>query len=202
MYHSSLIQRAEEDETNRRSSNGASQNLGPYNARSPTKTDFPQPVYGTQSPVHSRHSYSNSSYHPSSAQPLPLPLASPTHIHPVSPLNAAPTRSGTAYSSEYQSTPRDKLSGNYYDPTFESRSERRPSDSSVWHNGHPPQVRILFPSREQKINSIRANRIEIHTTDPTRQLSRHNITTANTCLQSTRTLAPGHQYHIRIHRVA
>lgn len=135
MYHSGLMQRPEDDET-RRSSNGASQNLGPYNARSPTQTDFPpQPVYhGTQSPVHSRHGYGNSSYLPlQSTVPLPLPLSSPTRLHPTSPLNA------TQYSSEYQSVPREKLSGNYYDPTFESRNERRPSESNAaWHNGPPP----------------------------------------------------------------
>lgn len=130
----SVMQRQEEERE--RGGNGAGQNLGPSYARSPTQTDYPQPAF-TQSPIHSRPSYSNSSYPPSAAVPLPLPLSSPTHIarHPTSPL----TTTHATYSSEYQSTPRDKLTSNYYDPTSDS-SERRPSESAVWYNGHPPPV--------------------------------------------------------------
>ncbi len=141
MYHSTVMQRSteeEEDGTRRERMNGAisSNTRPPYDPRSPTQTDFNSPFSPTNG-THSRPQFNNQ-YHPPTPAPLLMPSGSHVPGPPPSPrASAAPS----AYQADYQPAPRDKTTGNYYDPTSDS-SERRPSENAGWNEGNSqtPQV--------------------------------------------------------------
>ena len=139
-YRSTVLQRPAEDEEERvrreRMDGASNSNTRPYHARSPTQTEFHPPYSPTNG--HPRPQFNNP-YHPPTPAPLPMPTIAASHI-PGPP--ASPRALTTPYSNDYSSTPREKPTSNYYDPTSDS-SERRPSDNSSWHEAqsHTPQVR-------------------------------------------------------------
>lgn len=113
----------------------------PFDARSPTQSDFhPPPPPFSPSNGHPRPHFNNP-YHPPTPAPLPMPAPSHAHLSgpPASPrvVTAPP-----AYASEYPPAPRDKPTTSYYDPTSDS-SDRRPAEGSSWHHSQSrtPQVR-------------------------------------------------------------
>ncbi len=123
MYHSTVMQRPDEEEEAGRPGrdriNGASSsNTRAYNASSP------QTVHSTYSPTNGTRSQFNNPYHPTTPANLPMPTTS-SHISgpPASPRTVTAPQ---PYQSDYQPAPRDKPTSNYYDPTSDS-SERRPS---------------------------------------------------------------------------
>jgi DNA helicase INO80 len=141
MFHATVMSRAttdEEDEASRRERmNGSiSSNTRPayLNPRSPTQTDFNSP-YSPTNGNHPRPQF-NSPYHPPTPAPLPMPQGA--HI-PGPPASPRTLTAPAAYQSDYQPAPRDKSTGNYYDPTSDS-SERRPSEGGGWSESKP-QVR-------------------------------------------------------------
>jgi hypothetical protein len=159
MYHSAVMQRPEEedDDPRRERMNGASSsNTRPYHAPqpgpapSPTQTDFHSP-YSPTNGSHPRPQFNNP-YHPPTPAPLPMPTA--THV-PGPPASPRTLTAPSAYQSDYQPAPRDKPTSNYYDPTSDS-SERRPSESAGWNEGHTPQVPALHegPNSENFTNVI------------------------------------------------
>jgi DNA helicase INO80 len=153
LYHSTVMQRpVEEDEegVRRERMNGAS-NSNTY-TRSPTKPDFRSPYSPTNS--HPRPQF-NDPYHPPTPAPLPMPTTSHIPGPPASPRTlAAPS----TYGSEYQPTPRDKPTSNYYDPTSDS-GDRRPAENTPWREApsHTPQVRDGGDSYENSVAYQMAN---------------------------------------------
>jgi hypothetical protein len=181
-YHATVMQRPdEEDEGARREReriNGTSSSNtrpGPYDARSPTQTDFHfSPPNGT----HPRPQFNNP-YHPPTPTPLPIPTGS--HIPRPSP---SPMTGGlpSTYQNEYQ-PPRDKPTSNYYDPTSDA-GVRPPAENSGWNEGHAqtPQVRkIIFTLRETLLwygeLLTSCNRVENNTSINQHQQNRPSITT-------------------------
>lgn len=123
-----------------------------YDGRSSTQAQFTGPP--TFSPTKSqprRPSFSNNQYHP----PTPVQLPPPNSGHAASDLSPSISTPTPYQGSEYHSVPRDKPTGNYYDPTSD-KSEIRSSSDSAWHNGHnpPPQVRLLTQGTSTIINSL------------------------------------------------
>ena len=150
LYHSTVLQRpVEEDEegVRRERMNGASNS----NTR-PPQPDFRSPYSPTNS--HPRPQFNNP-YHPPTPAPLPMPTTAHTPGHPASPrTSAAPS----AYASEYQPTPRDKPTSNYYDPTSDS-GDRRRTENTSWNEApsHTPQVRDDGDSYENFVTYQIAN---------------------------------------------
>jgi hypothetical protein len=145
-FHSTVMQRPQEDEDERlrreRMNHVANQNspLPLYAGPSPTQALYNGPSsYSPTKSLPRRPSFSKQ-YHPST----PVQLPPPGSIHRA-PSEASPLISTPApyQNSEYHSAPRDKPTGNYYDPTSDS-SEARPADPAR-HNGHnlTLQVRSL-----------------------------------------------------------
>src|SRR5271163_4400292 len=101
MYHSKVMQRPKEDEEDgvrRERMNGASSsNARPYNAGSPTRTEF-HPQFSPPNGTHPRPQFNNP-YHPPT--PAPLPMPTPSHI-PGPPASPLALTAPSAYQPEYQ----------------------------------------------------------------------------------------------------
>jgi hypothetical protein len=155
MYHSTVMHRPKDDDEERArrerimenatttstsssittTTTNANANPHPFDARSPTQSDFHPPFSPTNG--HPRPQFNNP-YHPPTPAPLPMPAGAHIPGPAASPhvVTAPP-----AYASEYPSAPRDKPTSSYYDPTSDS-GERRPAENSHWHEtrARTPQV--------------------------------------------------------------
>jgi len=157
MYHSTVMQRPDEEEERIREESARRDRINHQNGASrsnprpsPTQqSDFHHPPFASTNGSHPRPSLNNNSYHPPPPTPasLPMPTSTPTPASQISAPPASPRTLTTPapYSGDYQPVvPRDKPTSSYYDPTADARAERRSSESAVVRaegQSSTPQVR-------------------------------------------------------------
>ncbi|KAH8815550.1 SNF2 family helicase/ATPase-like protein [Xylogone sp. PMI_703] len=162
-YHSTVMQRPEEEDEAERvrrerermnisTANGASSSsTATTNSRAPPPSLLAQPDYHSSYPSNGAHPPSlprpqfNNPYHPPTPAPLPMPSLGHGHIPPppASPVTLAPP---SGYPSEYQSSPRDKPSSGYYDPTSDSGDRRQVEPGWNERGSQTPQNQYAYPA--------------------------------------------------------
>lgn len=137
------------------STNGASSSSSSTaNSRPPPPpSHLPQPDFhpsfspnGAHQPSLPRPQFNNP-YHPPTPAPLPMPPLNRIPPTPASPVTLAPP---STYPAEYQSSPRDKPSTAYYDPTSDSGDRRQVESGWNDRGSQTPKVsispEIFFPT--------------------------------------------------------
>ncbi|RFU25222.1 hypothetical protein B7463_g11112, partial [Scytalidium lignicola] len=143
--------RRERERMNTSTANGASSSsTSTTNTRAPPPSLITQPDYHSSFSTNGAHPPSlprpqfNSPYHPPTPAPLPMPsLGGHIPPPPVSPVTLAPP---SGYPSEYQSSPRDKPSTGYYDPTSDSGDRRQVESGWNERGSQTPQNQYTYPA--------------------------------------------------------